>query len=662
MAEEKKSIEISYKANLKDLVAKLKTIPNITDQEAKKMVSALDRQLKQAEKAAKKSAEASKKAAKEAANAARRGADDFDELADSARRAEEKLERVGEASGDIDRGFSSIGLALRGVNPQLAEAADGIADAFAVTEGLTMSFAALNPVVIAAGAALGALTLGFVAYQSEIEKSRELTTKLKEAQQALLDTQRAQEDNLVDTGSKLRDIQRDYKLLTGQISQYEFNLEKAGEAAEVSFLNNIKFAKDAVAETESLSATVATLINTFNKPVSRALSDSEKERLRTIQLQHKQINNNLDLLSTEQSVLIELFELQKILKNEEAERRKVLKGVELAQQEAIKLSKEMVTLEKELADANEDTSTAAKKIVDVRGDEKNELHDLIEMDLERFTKQQEAAIELAKIGEQVLLSDDQQNELAFARKIERIRKLGEVTGQEAEAQRIINALIAEEQLKQIDSISQKREQDFKRQMDMARSMVANFKSLNDSALDFMSTRTKTIDMETKHNEDEDEHIKARRLQEEALMAKRQKSINVFFRMSQLAAVGEIAMEAATQIMAATALPPGLRGIRIGVITAAAATQSGVVMAQQPPQASFHMGGMAPDEMPARVLRGEAVLDRATVRRIGGEEGVRQLSQGTTTNQVVVIQPFKHFGRFTREIGFRQPRQSGIRAY
>ena len=35
-----------------------------------------------------------------------------------------------------------------------------------------------------------------------------------------------------------------------------------------------------------------------------------------------------------------------------------------------------------------------------------------------------------------------------------------------------------------------------------------------------------------------------------------------------------------------------------------------------------MGGMAPDEMPARVLKGEAVLDRATVRRIGGEEGVK----------------------------------------
>jgi hypothetical protein len=41
MAEQKKSIEISYKANLNDLLAKLKTIPNVTDQEAKKMVEAV---------------------------------------------------------------------------------------------------------------------------------------------------------------------------------------------------------------------------------------------------------------------------------------------------------------------------------------------------------------------------------------------------------------------------------------------------------------------------------------------------------------------------------------------------------------------------------------------------------------------------------------------
>ena len=198
MAQENRTINIAYKADLKDLINKLKQMPNVTEAEAKKMVSALDRQLKQAEKAAKKSADASAKAARASAAAAARGAREFEEMADAARRAEERLERVGEASGDIDRGFSSIGLALRGVNPQLAEAADGLADAFAVTEGLTMSFAALNPLVVAAGIAIGALTLGYVAHQAELEKVRETTLALRDAQKALIESQNEQENNLID--------------------------------------------------------------------------------------------------------------------------------------------------------------------------------------------------------------------------------------------------------------------------------------------------------------------------------------------------------------------------------------------------------------------------------------------------------------------------------
>ena len=55
MAEKKESIEISYKANMTDLTKKLAEMPNITSKEAKKMVGALDRQLKQAENAAKRS-------------------------------------------------------------------------------------------------------------------------------------------------------------------------------------------------------------------------------------------------------------------------------------------------------------------------------------------------------------------------------------------------------------------------------------------------------------------------------------------------------------------------------------------------------------------------------------------------------------------------------
>ena len=634
MAEEKKSIEISYKANLKDLLAKLKTIPNVTDQEAKKMVSALDRQLKQAEKAAKKSAEASKKAAQQAAQAASRGAMEFDDLADSARKAEERLERVGDASGDIDRGFSSIGLALRGVNPQLAEAADGLADAFAVTEGLTMSFAALNPYVIAAGVAIGALTLGYTSYQAEIEKARQLTLELRDAQKALIESQKEQENNLVDAGGKLREIQNEYKLLTGQITEYEFNVEKAGETANESFRGNIE-AADATIETTKLQiAAVKSLISAYSSDAPAVLSDSMIEQLKTLQLQNAAIDNNVDLTGRSTKAQVELMELQKLLNGQLSEQNKQREVLVVMQDEAVKLSMDMVTMEKELADANEEHAQAAKKIVkpakeavEIKEDELGALEDLIAAENRYFDRQMEAKTKLRDLSNETFLTEAEQKQKAFEEELEYIMQLGETAEQQEEALAIIKQ-------KNRDKEKEEKKAQFEEDLNNAQEVTGAILGMSDAML--------TAALENGRAN--------------------QKTIKTLFRMNQAASVADIAFNTAKAVTAALAYPPVARAAMIAAAVGTGAAQTAVVMAQQPPQASFHMGGMAPDEMPARVLTGEAVLDRATVRNIGGEQGVKQLQQGGRGGEVVVIQPFKHFGRFTREIGFVPPKKTGIRAY
>ena len=113
------------------------------------------------------------------------------------------------------------------------------------------------------------------------------------------------------------------------------------------------------------------------------------------------------------------------------------------------------------------------------------------------------------------------------------------------------------------------------------------------------------------------------------------------------------MFTAEAITRALALPPIARGLTIAAITAGAAAQTGIVLAQTPPTAD--MGGMIgnrdrlrPDENMVRVLSGEAVLDRATVNRIGGEEGLQRLQSGGSTGNVIVVQPFKHFDRFLKQ--------------
>ena len=89
-------------------------------------------------------------------------------------------------------------------------------------------------------------------------------------------------------------------------------------------------------------------------------------------------------------------------------------------------------------------------------------------------------------------------------------------------------------------------------------------------------------------------------------------------------------------------------LAIAAITAGAAAQAGVVMSQKPP---LHMGGMvealAPDEQQRTVLTGEAVLDRATTRRLG-QDGIQRLQEGKSpTPEVIVMNPFKHLDRYNR---------------
>ena len=124
-----------------------------------------------------------------------------------------------------------------------------------------------------------------------------------------------------------------------------------------------------------------------------------------------------------------------------------------------------------------------------------------------------------------------------------------------------------------------------------------------------------------------------------------------FKIQQGLAVSEIAMNTAIGVSNAWAqfgaFPPLATAATVAILAAGAA-QSAVVMTQQPPK--FDTGGMIgnndplqPDQKLIRAQTGEAVLDRATVNRLGGEKGVRNLQGGGS--QVVILNPWKHLDRW-----------------
>lgn len=140
-----------------------------------------------------------------------------------------------------------------------------------------------------------------------------------------------------------------------------------------------------------------------------------------------------------------------------------------------------------------------------------------------------------------------------------------------------------------------------------------------------------------------------------------------FKRERASSLAQIAFGLAKGIAQSLILPPGVRGATIATLTALAGAQTAAVVAQQPPK--FDVGGMVgqsdggPDVVNANLLKGEAVLDRATVDRLGGERGVQALQNGGgVSDTVVIIQPFKHIGRYNRAMTQRMSQRVGSGGY
>lgn len=639
MATEQKSIEISYKADIKDLIAKLEQIPTVTKKEAKEMVAALDRQLKQAEKAAKKSADAQKKVAREMAQSANQAAAQFDSLAHSADRMHDKMENVAEKSGDIDRGFSGIGLALRGVNPQLAEAADSMADGFAVVESLIMGFGSLNPLLLAGTAIVGGLALGYMSYAAEAEKARQTVLDLREAQKELNATLQAQEDNLNDAVAKLAQQKNEFDLATQQIDKYQYAIEKAGYTAGSAFSGNIAAAKESIAITNDMLTVLQMIEQSYNPGAKAAiLSEEQEKQLRTLQLQNDAVANNVDLLDGSQvarGLIMQLINAQ----NAELERQTgTLQTIENYQTAAVNMAKELQGLENEKAQAEESAANSMQKQVAAK-QKLVELEDPLESEgVQAEIAQIQARNDLQKQYALTQMDDTQKQIQAiqdrYDTELEQLLKLG-VISNEYQLAKDIEFELDKQRLAEIDEILQANHQTEmdrlkerqQMQIEGVKTVVGNIGTFAGAMQTFMENTNRT----------------------------QGDGIKKLFRMQQVAAVGDIVFNTAKAITAALAYPPIIRGAMIATVTAAGAAQTAAVASQQPPQ--FHMGGMAPDEQNATLLTGEAVIDRTTVRNMGGAEGIRNMQNGrTNNNNTVIIQPFKHIDRYNRTARKRMGRK------
>ena len=125
-----------------------------------------------------------------------------------------------------------------------------------------------------------------------------------------------------------------------------------------------------------------------------------------------------------------------------------------------------------------------------------------------------------------------------------------------------------------------------------------------------------------------------------------------FKLGQATAIAQATINGALAVTRALAeLGPIVGTLAAGGIMAATAAQIGVIASQKPAfdRGGMIQGGSMADQVPINALPGEAVLSRGAVRAVGGQAGVDRLNRGeSTAPQVVVVEAYKHFGRFVQD--------------
>jgi hypothetical protein len=650
MADVNKSVEISYRADIKQLEKTLRAGGKLSEKQIKEMIGGLNKQLRQTEKAAKQTAQVTQKSMRT--------------IEHSAQRAEHQLEELHGSAGDVGTVLSGIAGAVGLVNPELEGMAMAAADSVGGLEGLVGVGKFLNPAfaafaVLAAGAAYAVSE--YTAQQERAAKAaEELAKEQEELNKSLEDYQKIQQDTISSLGefaAELNMAQAEVAMLSGQISKADFEGMQRDIQANKIAERLKKTAQDRVdalrgeqtVKERNLQIAKDELRSIIeNRKGSEGLAEEFKkraaaqEKIKKLEAELEEFGRQRVILEKEVNIdyeaqaakLLKLKQQAKDLEEAARKRGKRIKDQNKAKEKQKETNDELKEQEERLLELQRLLDDAAKEQV-------NALAIIDQLEAKRLGKNAEVVLSYKNQRDSIEETKQRLTEqLEAARKIavteEDKKKLLDL---EVQTQTALQALETEQQaqrVKHVEELQGLRDEAHRKQLENQQKereeAVKNAKLTANSIID---AGVAIAEFNAAANK---EDIKAQQR---------------LFKVNQAASVANIAMSAAEAIAGALGLPPIIRGLTIAGITAGAAAQTGVVLAQTPPTAD--MGGMIgnrdrlrPDENMVRVLSGEAVLDRATVNRIGGEEGLQRLQAGGSTGNVVVVQPFKHFDRFIKQ--------------
>ena len=673
MAEEKKSIEISYKANINDLKKKLESLPDITKDEARKMVSALDRQLKQAERAAKKSADASRKAARASSRAAKQGAKDFDKLASSA--------------SMVAGSFALMGAGVITFQQELADLTNELTDASAKSGIAIETLAGLRLAAEGSGLEFNNLEGGLIRFQTSIldaskgsktaaDSFKRIGVEVKNADGSMRDANSVFDEAVKALGEMENTTERN------ALAMKLFGREGGAGLIQSGALDNLQnmtaFAKEfgvsidenavgAMGNFQRKMAEFNTVAEgTFQKllenvsgknSISLGLDAASKAMVffgsvsgDTLGFISQSVENSMGLLQSLTLVLTGEIDLAKELIADLGEDTKIA---------ADNFFNAFERANAEVAKFNELSSTSSqtnKNVADSAAD--------IARNESKVTNQKQKQLDLEKQRQKLLqealeFGDDEISKLTAKQDLEKMLFETRATELEKEILKIDEKYQKEEeQLQELALISG--------DISTAQAVADELRKKRQEEINELVDEEKNLTKETLEAQKEvfgqiGDTFSATGQLVTALAGENETAQKKAFEINKQVSMASVIMKTAEALIAAQTLTPPANIFQSVNAAAVGAAQLATIQSQQP---SFHTGGLAPDETTARLMRGEGVLSAQAVRRIGGEQGLDRIERGEGVEKetVVIIQPFKHFGRFAKEIGYQKPRQTGIGAY
>jgi len=675
MSDVNKSIEITLRANLKQLESSLKDIPNMTKKEAVAMSRALASEFNKAQKAAKKASEESKKAAKATSAAyeqsGKKVGASFDKVAQDAKAAAHEVkisfEDAATGSNQLAEGAevagTSMGAATLAVDKLIPGLGEGGKKALEMADGLATAAEqaikggpatmALTAAVVAGAAAYHLMTRAAITNlkttKEQLKQFSGLSQEIDKATKSSLEFSKSQRTGQIseerDIRKEIYSIQLQTDLVIGRISEKQFKIQQSQdkEARAISNIGSEFFElnKQREADVKLLREKLVSLDkeNRLLSAIRMNTQASTKEKTEAILRQDEITKETVKTNEAINQVNRDIQESNSLRSQTEQavkKRGKLERAAVNAQERKNQALKKEQELQKSLEEGRSAIMSFDEQAEAARQASKDIMVSVLPVEEQIAIKAKEQADakgrQIAQIESQLQLmratadTEDEKLQLTFAEE-SAINAITELKKEQA--------LIEEEGLLKISDL---RDQLSNKNLEQTQEESKTRKQVIEEEIQMLNFMQEGI-VGTFSNS-----IQTMTTIAEAAGNKNKAIIKALFVAQRVAAVGEVAFNTAKAITAAQAYPPPFNGLMIASAVAASGAQMASIFAQQAP--TFHMGGMTPDESIAVVKAGEAVLDRSTVDRLGGEQGVNRLQNGQGGSpEVIVMNPYKHFDRY-----------------